>query len=323
MFKIGIVGKPGCGKSTIFTALSGKEATYTMEPDVAVVSISDERLDFLAGIFQKEKVVYETLEFIDTKGDKNLMKNMDLFVLVVPFFGDFKDPSAYLKDIIEEFIVEDAIICEQRLKRLEKSKEEEFEGEGQLLNRLAEVLESGNPLRNAELKPHEHKVIRGFTFLSIKPCVSILNIDEARIGKGIDIPSVHSTPVIPVCGELEKEVILTGDGEELREEFDLGSPLIQSVSREIYKAKRIITFYTVVGKEARAWNIEEGTTSIEAAGRIHSDIARGFIKGEVVSFEDLKEAGSFSKAKQLGKVRLEGKDHTVNDGDVIEFRFNV
>ncbi len=323
MLKIGITGPSGCGKSTIFTALTGKVATYTKEPDVAVINIPDERLDFLAGMFQREKKVYETLEFIDTKDNRNLLKNTDILVLIVPFLGNFKDPESYLEEMEEEFIIEDALLCEERYKRIEKSRKEDFEGELELLKKLNAWLEIGNPLRSIELKSYESKRVRGFAFLSIKQCVGILNIEEQKIGQTIDIPSVHSIPLITVCGELEMEVIQTGDGEEMRKEFGLGPPLIKMVSRELYKAQKLITFYTVVGKEARAWNIKEGETAIEAAKMIHSDIARGFIKGQVVSFDDLMEAGSFNEAKHLGKVRLEGKEHKINDGDVIEFRFNV
>ncbi len=323
MLKIGITGRTGSGKSTIFSALTQKESTYTMEPDVGVVSIPDKRLDFLASMFGREKIVYETLEFVDAKGEKNLLKAMDLFILVIPSFGSFKEPDSYLEELEEEFIVEDAILCEQRCKKIKKSTKEEFEGELELLERLKRELESANPLRNIDLKPREYKTIRGFAFLSIKPCIALLNIDESKLGKPLDIPSINSITVIPTCGELEKEVVQTGDDEELRNEFGLGEPLVRTVFRESYNKKNIITFYTVVGKEARAWNIEEGTTAVEAAERIHSDIAHGFIKGQVVSFDDLKEAGSLNRAKEQGKVRLEGKEHKVNDGDVIEFRFNV
>jgi len=323
MLKLGITGIPGGGKSTIFTALTRKEATYISEPDVAVVSISDERLDYLTRIFKKEKVVYEAIEFIDVKNNKNLLKNMDILIVVVPFFGGFDTPKNYLEEVENEFIVEDALLCVERCKRIEKNKKEETEGELDLLRKLGTTLEEEKPLRVYELNPWENKIIKGFTFLSIKPCICILNLEEGIEEKAVSFPSVHSIPVIAVYGELEKEVILTGDEEEMRAEFGLGPPLILRLKNTVFEAKNIITFYTVVGKEARAWNIEKGTTAIEAAAKIHSDIAHGFIKAEVVSFDDLKETGSFNEAKHQGKVSLEGKEYEISDGDVIEFRFNV
>jgi len=319
MLKLGITGIPGGGKSTIFTALTRKEATYTSEPDVAVVSISDERLDYLARIFKKEKVV----EFIDIKNNKNLLKNMDILIVVVPFFGDFDTPQNYLEEIENEFIVEDALLCEERCKRIEKNKKEEIKGELELLSKLGTTLEEEKPLRTFELNPQENKIIKGFTFLSIKSCICILNLEEGMEEKSVSFPSVHSIPMIAVYGKLEKEVVLTGDEEEMRVEFGLGPLPILRLKNAVFEAKNIITFYTVVGKEAKAWNIEKGTTAIESAGKIHSDIAHGFIKAEVVSFDILKETGSFNEAKHQGKVRLEGKEYEISDGDVIEFKFNV
>lgn len=323
MLKLGITGVPGGGKSTIFTALSKKEATYTSEPDVAVVSIPDERLAYLAHMFEKERVEYETMEFIDVKGDKNLLKNMDVLLVVTPFFSNFNAPKDYLEEIEDEFIVEDIVLCEERCKRIEKGGKEEVEGELALLGRLKTTLEEGKPLRNFELQSRESKIIKGFTFLSIKPCICVLNLKEGTEEKSVSLPSVHSIPVIAVCGELEKEIVLAGGGEEMRAEFGLVHSLIQRLKDAVYEAKNIITFYTVVGKEVKAWNIERGTSAIESAAKIHSDISHGFIKAEVVPFDVLRETGSFNEAKHRGKVRLEGKEYEVVDGDVIEFRFNV
>ncbi len=323
MLKLGITGISGSGKSTTFTALTCKEATYTSELDVAMVNISDERLNYLAQMFKKEKVVYEAMEFVDTKNNRNLLKNMDVLFVVTPFFNNFNTPKEYLQENEDEFIVEDALLCEERCKRIEKSRREEMEGELNLLRKLKTTLEEGKPLRSLELKPQENKIIKGFTFLSIKPHICILNLKEGVLEETITFPSVYSIPVIAVYGELEKEVVIAGDEEEMRVEFGLGPPLIQRLKNAVYDAKNIITFYTVVGKEARAWNIEEGMSAIESAGKIHSDIAHGFIKAEVVPFDVLKDTGSFNEAKHQGKVRLEGKDYKVRDGDVIEFRFNV
>ncbi len=320
MLKIGITGIPGSGKSTIFTAITGKEATYSSTPDVSVVPIPDERLDYLAHSLKKERIVYETMEFVDVKRESNLLKSMDVLLLVIPLFLGSGSLEGYIKNIEDEFILGDMVLCEERCKRIEKTKKEEIKGEMALLSRLKTSLERGIPLRNLKLVSGDARVIKGFTFLSIKPCIYILNLDEKQKEPELKPASVHN---IRVYGEIEKEVVLAGDEEGMRMEFGLHAPLRKRVRDVIYDLKNIITFYTVVGKEARAWNVEEGTVAIEAAERIHSDIAHGFIKAEVICYDAIKDLGDFSLALKKGRVILEGKGYRIRDGDVIKFRFNL
>ncbi|MBP9002104.1 MAG: redox-regulated ATPase YchF [Candidatus Hydrogenedentes bacterium] len=351
--RVGIIGLARSGKTTIFNGLTGSHAEVgtfgSREANVAVIKVPDERVDRLAEIYKPRKKTYAEIEFVDVAPAEgqdphktldpaalNLLKNVEAVVHVVRAFEnessphplDSIDPARDVRMLEEELQLTDLIIVEKRLERLEK--EHRRDKEYELMIRCREHLETGKPLRTLSLDPQEEVALRGFTFLSRKPLMLAGNYSEDRIGSpdpaGLEtIASEFGLPHIDLCGAMEMEVAQLPEEERpaFREELGLGEESRNRFIRAAYELLGLMSFLTAGEPEVRAWTIRRGTRAVDAAGVIHSDIQRGFIRAETVAYTDFIEAGSMAKAKEKGKVRLEGKDYIVQDGDILLFRFNV
>ncbi len=356
--EIGIVGLPNSGKTTVFNALTRGQAETTayasgrVEVHTAVVAVPDPRLDMLAQTFRPRKVTYAHVTYNDIAGVRaerasfppqllNLISTNDALLHVVRCFHnpavphplDTVDPARDVQLLEEEFMLSDLSIIEGRLERLAKMKgkgtreeREQMAREEEVLVRLRDALNEGRPLRAVELSEEEERLIRSYAFLSLKPQLVVFNIDD----EGED-PSEELTPAWPrtrglaLRGRLEMELAQM-DAEEAQEfmsMFDIEELGLNRVVRESQALLGLITFFTVGEKEARAWSIRRGSTALQAADAIHSDIARGFIRAEVIRWDELVRAGSWAEARKQGLLRLEGKEYIVQDGDVLHIRFNV
>ena len=361
--KIGIVGLPFVGKTTIFNALTSASAKIgefslgVKEANRGVVKIPDERLYKLAPLYNPKKVTPAEVEYVDVaglvketkeKGSEgefyHSLREVDELAHVVRLFKNENimhisgslDPKRDIKSLDLELILIDLDIIEKRLKHLEKtvtsSKSEEDKRELMVLHKFKEALDKEIPLREVELSPEEAKLVRGYSFLSQKPMLLILNTDEEQMKIKDHLESELSefqkrkkVRVCSVCGKLEMELSQLEEKEKKAFMEDLGIEEL-AVNRVIgssYKLLDLISFFTANENEVKAWTIPSGTKALKAAGVVHSDMERGFIKAEVIGFDRLWEFGSIHKAKEKGVLRLEGKEYVVQDGDVIFFRFNV
>jgi GTP-binding protein YchF len=350
---VGIVGYARAGKTTIFNALTGATAAVgafgSRDANVAVLKVPDERVDALAEIHKPKKITYAEFQFTDiapstsTTEDKALdsaaltvLKNVEALVHVVRAFEneDVMHPCGSVapvrdcRSLEQELQLEDLIIVERRLERLEKEHRKDTEYE--LLCRCREHIEHEKPLRTLELNAQEAKQLTGFQFLSRKPLLVLGNYGEDGIGApdpaGISACAEElGLSHIDMCGAMEMEVAQLPEDERqaFRQELGLGEESRNKFLRSAYDILGLMSFLTAGEPEVRAWTIRKGTPAVEAAGVIHSDIQRGFIRAETVSYDHFMAAGSMAKAKEAGHVRLEGKDYVVQDGDIILFRFNV
>jgi GTP-binding protein YchF len=368
--RVGIVGMPLVGKTTIFNLLThGQVETSAWgarsEAHIGTAMVPDPKLDRLAVVFRPEKVTHATFEYVDLPGLARgegkaaleaqpremsqyltSLKNADALMHVVRAFEDPAvphsegsiDPARDMSLFELEMMFSDLAIVEKRLERLSKDlkkvKSAELETENRVLERFKASLEGEKPLRELELTPEEWKRIRGFTFLSAKPILHVINLADSDVQK---IPHVvehyglakfvseRRSAVTAVCGKIEAEIASLTDDEAGTFMLDLGLPEsgLARIIRESYALLGLISFYTVGEPEARAWSIPRNTTALQAAGAIHTDFERGFIKAEVVSYDQMITAGSYPAARSKGVLRLEGRDYVVQEGDVILFRFNV
>ncbi|MFA7692792.1 MAG: redox-regulated ATPase YchF [Candidatus Hydrogenedentes bacterium] len=349
--KVGLIGFARSGKTTIFNALTGATAEVgaygNRDANVAVIKVPDARIDVLAEIFEPKKKTFAEIEFIDiapVEGSEkaldnaalNLLKNTDALVHVVRNFKNDNvlhprekvDPKRDVLSLEEELQLIDLIIIEKRLERLEKEHKKDLEYE--LLSRCKDQLESGAPLRSLELNAHEEGSLRNFTFLSQKPMMILVNNGEEAIGEedpsGLgELADSLKLQAMDLCGALEMEVSGLSEEEQaaFREELGLGEASRTRFIQFVYDLLGLVSFLTAGKPEVRAWTIRKGTPAVDAAGVIHSDIKRGFIRAETVAYTHFIEAGSMAKAKEKGWVRLEGKEYVVQDGDMLLFRFNV
>ena len=361
---VGIVGLPLSGKTTLFNALTGGSVAVDKfmggkrETHRAVVDVPDERLERLAGIFQPRKVTPATVEYVDMApvqregGSRSglddeflgYIRTLDELLIVLRAFEDESvphplgnvDPVRDLDELMAEFLLSDLAIVENRIARLEKTahktKNEEELFELELLSRFRTVLEENQPLRVLELAPEEEKVVRGYSFLTLKPTLIVVNIGESDLGKEqvwldkfADVAMVPNTRVTAVCAQIEAEIaqLEPEDAKAFLDDLNLEEPARSRLIRDSYELLGLVNFFTAGEKEVRAWTIRRGTRAKEAAGAIHSDLERGFIRAEVVPYEDLVRFGSFARCREEGVLRLEGKDYVVQDGDVITVRFGV
>ncbi|NOY39893.1 MAG: redox-regulated ATPase YchF [Nitrospirae bacterium] len=358
--KIGIIGLANSGKTTIFNALTGQNIPTTVyptteaQPNVGVVKVPDERVERLTGIYQPKKVTLATVEYIDylgiTKGDPqqnrkvlDMIKDVDAVVHVIRAFEDESiihptgnvDPLRDAEKTVElELIFSDLELVEKRLERMEegarKGKKQD-EKERAVLLRCKEVLEEEIPLRRVAFNEDELLSLRHLQFISIKPEVMLLNLHEDDIGseKGSalveQLRKRFELPVVALSGKIEMEIAQLGQDEakEFLKDLGIEEPAMARLIRICYDHLGLISFHTVGKDEVRAWTIKKGTTAQKAAGKIHTDIERGFIRAEVISFDDFIKSGSMAAAREKGLVRLEGKTYEVQDGDIINFRFNV
>ncbi|MBN2309422.1 MAG: redox-regulated ATPase YchF [Candidatus Hydrogenedentes bacterium] len=351
--KVGVIGYARSGKTTVFNALTGAHAAVgafgSRDANVAVLKVPDERLERLAEIHHPKKVTHAEIQFLDVAPntaageDKALdsaaltvLKNVDALVHVVRAFEnedvvhpkDSVDPVRDGRSLDEELQLDDLIIIERRLERL--AKEGRKDREYDLIGRCRDHIESGQSLRTLELNPQEQKAIGGYTFLSRKPLLLLGNYGEEGIGQadpaGLDAYAAEAGLAhIDLCAAMEMEVAQLPEDERqaFRDELGLGEASRIRFIRSAYHSLGLISFLTAGEPEVRAWPIVAGTHAVDAAGQIHSDIQRGFIRAEVVAYDDFMAAGSMAKAKEAGHVRLEGKEYEVKDGDIILFRFNV
>jgi GTP-binding protein YchF len=349
-----IIGLLQSGKSTLVSAVSGKHLppVGTTSIEEAIVTVPDERVDWLAEIHKSKKITHATIDCLDVPGfsfaDEHgraaarrylqQIRTVDMLVLVVRAFEDVSvggkaNPAAELAELKTELLLADLELVAKRIENLEKHMKKpgktqpHDKAELDLHQKLQATIEQEKPISTAIGTAEEMEMVKSLGFLTLKPMVTAINVSENRLQEKINLGSTadEHTPTIQVCAKLAFELSQLDEKSraEFMKEMSITESTVRKFVRSCYDALGLISFLTAAPNEARAWPVHRGTTALEAAGKVHSDIQRGFIRAETISFSDLKELGSEKAAKAVGKVRLEGKDYIVQDGDVILFRFNV
>jgi GTP-binding protein YchF len=346
--RLGIVGLPQSGKSTLFAALKGARGEgeflkpSRFEEHIATVKVMDERVDFLTDFYKPKKTTYAQLEYLlpsqaasaPGKADSQVLNQVrvcDTLLHVVRNFEDSAgippDSEADFRQLEEEMILSDLVVAEKRLERIEldgKRGKKPDEEELSLITASRETLDQGLPLRQRpELASAQ--ALRGFTFLSAKPQLVIINNsdEDETMPDWKRKPEIVETLVVRGRLELDLASMPEEDAREFMEAYHIDRSVLDRCIQSSYSVLKLISFFTVLNDEVRAWTIKEGTPALEAAGTVHTDMKRGFIRAEVLAFADLKTLGSYQEAKQKGVVHLEGREYVVKDGDIINFRFNV
>jgi GTP-binding protein YchF len=361
--QIGIVGLPNSTKTTIFNALTKSQAETAafsrgqVETNTAIVQVPDARIGRLSTMFQPAKTTYARIQYNDIAGLKagiskeggisgsllNALSQNDALLHVVRAFEDDNvphpegdvHPARDLAALDFEFLFSDLAIVERRMERLahdlarrgEYASRQGDQTELDLLRRIKENLEQEIPIRDILLTVEEEKQLRGYQPLTAKPVLVVLNVGD----EGVDDPARYVTyhhrraDVICLRGALEMEIaqLDEAEAESFLDEYGIAEPGLKRMIRLSYDLLGLQSFFTVGEDEVRAWTVAKGATAVEAAGAIHSDLARGFIRAEVVAYEDLLAAGSLAEARKRGELRLEGKGYVVQDGDILNIRFNV
>lgn len=344
--RIGLTGLPGGGKSTVFSALTGIEAAAApwhgrKRANIGTVKVPDPRVDALALIYRPRKVVYAELSFTDLGGGRasglergtlHAMRDMDALCHVLRAFsgaaGGAPDPTGELETLETEALLADLEVIEARIERLRK--EGKKTPELTLLTRVHDVLEAENALRGIPLDAAERKALSGFGLLTLKPLLVVHNVGENDVGRPPPAPllaeaAVRGAAVVTLSARVEADIAQMDGPEqqEFVESLGLGEPARDRFIRAAFALTDTVSMITVGPDECRAWPIRRGLSAPRAAGRVHSDIERGFIRAEVVPWQELVERGSEAKCREAGVLRVEGKDYVVRDGDVVRFRFNV
>jgi len=331
--KVAFVGLMQSGKSTIVSAISGKDAPVFGSTNIheVMVNVPDDRIEWLTDLYQPKKTVHATVDCLDLPGFSfaddhtrsaarrliNQVRTVDMFVMVVKAFGDGK-PSKDLIDLRTEFLLADLELVTTRIERLEKQIHKPTKTQAKdKAELISTVIEDDTDLA----------LIKSLGFLTLKPMMVVVNVAEDDINKTIDLTGAvdDSVEVITMCATLESELAQLdhADRAEFMADLGLAEPAATKFVQSCYNTLGLISFLTVGKDEVRAWPIHKGTTALDAAGKIHSDIKRGFIRAETMAYTDLKEHGDEKTVKAAGKTRLEGKTYIVQDGDIINFRFNV
>ena len=363
--KLGIVGLPNVGKSTLFNAITNagaQSANYafcTIEPNVGVVAVPDYRLDKLAEMYHPQKITPATIEFVDIAGlvkgaskgeglgNKFLshIREVDAIIHVVRCFDNDDiihvegsvDPRRDIETINLELILSDVELLDRRLDRSRKAMkgDKSLQKEVDFLERLREGLQNGINARAVEMDDEEREILHSVALLSSKPVIYACNMSEEDFANSIEqneryktvceIAAAEGAEVLPICAELEAEIASLSKEEKAMFLSDLGIAQggLDLLIQHSYHLLGLISYLTAGEPEVRAWTIKKGTKAPQAAGKIHSDFERGFIRAEVISFDELTACGNMQVAKEKGKIRSEGKDYVMQDGDIVLFRFNV
>lgn len=363
--KAGIVGLPNVGKSTLFNAITNQKILAenypfaTIEPNVGVVTVPDERMDKLKSMYNPHRFIPTAYEFTDiaglVKGASNgeglgnkflsHIREVDAIVEVVRCFDDGKiihvegniNPIRDIETINLELSIADLEIINNRLEKVAKkartTKNKDDILEVEVLEKCKKALEENTPLRQIGLSEEEQKIIKAYSFLTLKPIIYLANIKESELGQSDndfvkqvkDYASKENAKVVSLCAKVEEELseLDAADKEEMLEALSLDGSGLDRLIKATYEILGLRTFFTTGKDEVRAWTFKNGMNAKECAGIIHTDFAKGFIRAEVMSYEDLIKYGSELKVKEAGKARLEGKDYLMQDGDICYFRFNV
>lgn len=350
--KMGMIGLPQTGKSTLFRLLTAGAETGRGRTGVGIARVPDERIATLANMYNPRKTTYATLELVDIDGFMpgqdaarflSAVQDVDALVQVVRAFDNPQTPAslegidaaAELFAIQEELATVDWSLLENRLARIERERHKvrASEAEVALLARIRDALEEGTHLRRLEFSAEERRLLQGYAFYTAKPLVVVVNVDEGQLQSGTfpgkdrlyEWAERQGVQVIPIASLIEWEIaqLDPDDRRSFMEDIGLEESGVARLANGVYEQLGLISFFTVGEDEVRAWTIRRGMTAQEAAGKIHSDIARGFIRAEVVAYDDLVRLGSLVRAREEGVLRLEGKTYVMNDGDVVSFRFNV
>ena len=343
---VGIFGHGGAGKSTLFRALAGGEGvSQGKQAGVCAIKVPDDRVDRLAEIFRPKKVTHVSISFHDIDAGEPeflsvqalaAMRNMDvLAVLLRGFSDDFHpappgglSPPAEFREIASAMVLSDYLVAQKRIERM--TKEARRDAEWTALHKAIEAFERDIPLRRVDIRGEEERAISGFRFISRIPMLLVLNVGEEGLG-GEPYPELSKAaeeakaPLVRLCAKVEEEISRLSPAEqaEFLREMGIARSARDQLVRGAFDAMEYISFITVGEDEVRAWNVRRGTTALGAAGRIHSDLEKGFIRAEVIPCEDFLRCGSMAKARTEGKLRLEGKEYIVKDGEIFHVRFNV
>ncbi|MFW6133471.1 MAG: DUF933 domain-containing protein [Planctomycetota bacterium] len=355
--RVALIGPSQSGKSTLFAAVAEAGGSHVdlSRPDrahLAVVKVPDPRVDWLAREYQSKKVTYAELELLDVPGfdlrdeagrqrarahwpavrqSRMLLPVVRAFDdATVPAYRDRVDPSADLEELLTELLFADLEQVAARIEKLNESlgkptgRRDEHRRELELMRRIEQTLEAERPVAEAVRTPAEEKLIRSFAFLSLKPVLVVVNSAENQLGA--PSPKMPADlPAMRISARIEEEIaeLPVEQRAEFLADLGVGASARDVLIRACYERMNLVSFLTYSEDECRAWTVPAGTDAVTAAGEIHSDIARGFIRAETVAFDDLQAAGDIKSARAAGTLRLEGKDYVVRDGDVITFRFNV